>query len=308
MVLKSYRRYTLLLIIIIGILLWYIGHQVSTYEFFESNSKITFHNWWGSVEPFEQSYFETLFAKYMDTYDEIQIYSVFGFTGIKEPTSGSILKVQYSGESDYNTPELFDINIIPSKYTTIPLPLMFLYIWKLNIPVSRLLKPRKLEKQASKFCLFSVSNGNANERVDFFNQLSNYKQVDSCGKYLNNLGHTCPGGHSSPEYYEFISNYKFMICFENTSKINYLTEKLLNAYIGGTIPIYWGCPNVDNYVNTNCMLYLPPNYSQNDVKQLIDTILRLDTDDQAYKEKYEQPFLVDRPELDMTYLQQKIYR
>ena len=44
------------------------------------------------------------------------------------------------------------------------------------------------------------------------------------------------------------------------------------------------------------------------LKQLIDTILRLDTDDQAYKEKYEQPFLVDRPELDMTYLQQKIYR
>jgi hypothetical protein len=132
--------------------------------------------------------------------------------------------------------------------------------------------------------------------------------VDSCGKYLNNIGHTCPGGHSSPEYYEFISNYKFMICFENTSKINYLTEKLLNAYIGGTIPIYWGCPNIGDYVNTNCMLYLPLNYSQNDVKQLIDTILRLDADDQAYKEKYEQPFLVDRPELDMTYLQQKIYR
>ena len=39
-----------------------------------------------------------------------------------------------------------------------------------------------------------------------------------------------------------------MICFENTSKPNYFTEKLVNAYYSGSIPIYWGDPNISKYI------------------------------------------------------------
>ena len=84
-----------------------------------------------------------------------------------------------------------------------------------------------------------------------------------------------------------------MICFENTSMTNYITEKLLNAYTCGTIPIYWGCPNLGDYVNLDSILYLKADYTKADVKELISKIEKLDNDDELYKAKYESVFFKD---------------
>jgi hypothetical protein len=138
--------------------------------------------------------------------------------------------------------------------------------------------------------LFSVTNGAAQDRIKFFTELSNYKKVDSCGKFMNNLGYNCPGSFESKEYHDFISQYKFMICFENSSVKNYLTEKLINAYKCGTIPIYWGCTNLEEYINTDAILYLKPGYSDDDMRALIKEIEALDKDDTLYKKKYESIF------------------
>jgi hypothetical protein len=117
--------------------------------------------------------------------------------------------------------------------------------------------------------------------------------VDSCGKVMNNLGHNCPGNHFSTEFHKFISKYKFMICFENESKKDYLTEKLYNAYQCGTIPIYWGCPNVSDYINMSAILYLKHDYTEDDVNSLIEEIALLDSDEALYKQKYESVFFKD---------------
>jgi hypothetical protein len=71
---------------------------------------------------------------------------------------------------------------------------------------------------------------------------------------------------------------------------NYITEKILNSYASGTIPIYWGCPNISDYINMDSILYLKPNYSQLDIDHLISEIILLDNNDELYKEKYERPF------------------
>ena len=36
---------------------------------------------------------------------------------------------------------------------------------------------------------------------------------------------------------------------ENSKTDNYFTEKLIDCLAVGTIPIYWGCPNLDSYFN-----------------------------------------------------------
>jgi len=155
-----------------------------------------------------------------------------------------------------------------------------------------LLTKRTLNKEKEKFCLFAVSNPNCSQRNDFFSALSKYKPVDSCGSVMNNVG-ACPPGFTAPEYYHFISNYKFMICFENTSQPNYFTEKLTNAYYGGTIPIYWGCKNISDYVNMDAILYLKSDFTENDFNQLIKQIEYLDNHPDAYREKYETTFFKD---------------
>ena len=47
---------------------------------------------------------------------------------------------------------------------------------------------------------------------------------------------------------------KFSIIIESTKEENYFTEKLCDALLTKTIPIYWGCPNIDDFFNTDGMI------------------------------------------------------
>lgn len=45
--------------------------------------------------------------------------------------------------------------------------------------------------------------------------------------------------------------YKYSLCIENCSRKNYFTEKLTDAILCWTIPIYYGCPNISEYFPEN---------------------------------------------------------
>ncbi|MBF0227515.1 MAG: hypothetical protein HQK76_18875 [Desulfobacterales bacterium] len=49
--------------------------------------------------------------------------------------------------------------------------------------------------------------------------------------------------------YKTLQEYMFSIVIENDISENYFTEKLLNCFAVGTIPIYIGCPNIENFFN-----------------------------------------------------------
>ena len=281
------KKFVLVLVIIsIILLLLFLYRKNITIENY--SNKVTLYNWWG-----DDKTSETLFANLFDNtkYDTINMYSIFGDEPnlTKEP---NVLNVQFSGESYYNDTSKFDINLIPAEKTSDNI-IVFLYaifhILHTNMDINKLLVKRKLTTMPTKFCLFSVSNGGCKERNDMFNELSKYKKVDSCGKFMNNSDN-CPEDHYSKKYFDFISNYKFMICFENKTQPNYFTEKLINAYYNNTIPIYWGCSNIEDYVDMKSILYLPPKYTEADMNQLIEKIAYLDNNDQAYREMFESTF------------------
>lgn len=46
-------------------------------------------------------------------------------------------------------------------------------------------------------------------------------------------------------------NTMFHIAIENSNYNNYFTEKLLDCFVTRTIPIYVGCPNINDFFNTN---------------------------------------------------------
>ena len=45
-----------------------------------------------------------------------------------------------------------------------------------------------------------------------------------------------------------IANYKFSICFENISYPGYVTEKIIDCFVAGVIPIYLGAPDIFDFV------------------------------------------------------------
>jgi hypothetical protein len=49
--------------------------------------------------------------------------------------------------------------------------------------------------------------------------------------------------------------YDFAICYENAQDIpGYITEKIFDCFIAGTIPVYWGAPNVECYIPDACFV------------------------------------------------------
>jgi len=43
----------------------------------------------------------------------------------------------------------------------------------------------------------------------------------------------------------------FHIAIENIKRDNFYTEKILDAFLTKTIPIYYGCPNIGEFFNSD---------------------------------------------------------
>ena len=294
------------ILIILIIIFFFLFIIKSNFE----NRKITFYDFSGVFDKELDDSLTAMFEKLFSyTNKKIEVYAVFGDT--LNPKNDNTIRVQVSHESRFRDLSLFDINFVPSIDTTAVFTFGSYYFnshpqYDKNV----FLNKRTFNGNKNDFCLFAVSNGGCEARNTFFHKLSEYKKVDSCGKHLNNMG-PCPGSSfNAPEFTDFIKKYKFMICFENKSQIHYLTEKLLNAYYYNTIPIYWGCPNIEEYgINMDAILYLKPEFTDDDVNNLIERIKYLDNNEEAYKRMYEQTFFVDGkiPEtFDLDKIREKI--
>lgn len=52
-----------------------------------------------------------------------------------------------------------------------------------------------------------------------------------------------------------IKNYKFSLCYENCQGAKgYITEKIFDCFAAGTVPIYWGAPNICDYIPKECFI------------------------------------------------------
>ena len=54
---------------------------------------------------------------------------------------------------------------------------------------------------------------------------------------------------------ETLSNYKYCICYENMCNTHgYITEKIFDCFFSGTIPIYWGADDIEDYIPASCYI------------------------------------------------------
>lgn len=52
-----------------------------------------------------------------------------------------------------------------------------------------------------------------------------------------------------------LQNYKFSICFENAKGYpGLITEKIFDCFAAGTVPIYYGAPNIQEYIPKACFI------------------------------------------------------
>ena len=69
---------------------------------------------------------------------------------------------------------------------------------------------------------------------------------------------------------EALIDYRYSITIENTKQENYITEKLIDSLVVGTIPVYWGCPNLSKFFNMDGIITF------NNIDELKNLIPKLD--------------------------------
>lgn len=135
-------------------------------------------------------------------------------------------------------------------------------------------------KAKTGFCNFVYSNYNAfKERKEFFDLLSQYKRVDSGGRYMNNIG------HSVDNKLEFQSHYKFSIAFDNQYHC-FVQEKISDAFGARTIPIYFGNPDVVKQYNPKAFINC---HDFNNFSDVVEYVKKVDTDDELYMSMMREP-------------------
>lgn len=241
--------------------------------------KIKFVDFWNGFEQQSNDFLEALKKNYeVDISDnpDYLFYSGFGFDHLKY----NCIRIFFTGECitpNFNECDYaiaFDRISFGDRYLRLPLYNIFQYKKEYDSLLSRPSFAKENLEKKSGFCSFVVSNCFADDvRAIFFDKLSQYKKVSSGGRFRNNIG----GAVADKNVFQ--GDHKFAIAFENTSYDGYCTEKLMEAFAAGCVPIYYGDTNVAKDFNPKSFINAHDYAS---IDEVVERVKQIDQDDELY--------------------------
>lgn len=97
---------------------------------------------------------------------------------------------------------------------------------------------------------------------------------------------------------ESLTEYRFQVVLENSSHNHYFSEKLTDCFISGTYPIYYGCPNLNEYFPKNSYQRIDINDFQGSITSINKVI------NQQFDQKYRDALLTAR---NQTLFEQNLF-
>jgi hypothetical protein len=245
--------------------------------------KIDFSDWWGGFDKTDNYFYNLLKEEFdveISNNPDFLFFSLFG----QNHQRYTCKKIFYTGENiapplDYCD---YSFSFEPTMDRNYRLPHYLLYDGYYELALEKKIDESMAKR---KFCNFIVSNGDCQDRNNFFTKLSKYKKVDSGGRFANNIG------YAVADKRKFQSEYKFSIAFENNAYRSghewYITEKSFESMCSNSIPIYKGGSKISEDFNTESFVNFHNFSSENDV---IEYIIELDRDDNKYMNVLRQPW------------------
>jgi hypothetical protein len=261
--------------------------------------KIAFSDFWPEFS-YDDNYFIDTLSRYYDIEivkeigeAEYLFFSAFGNEHLKY----DCVKFFYTGENlvpDFNLCDYaigYEHMQYGDRYIRMPI-----YVTGYRWDFERMLEIRGKIDGREKFCSFVASNGKMADptRKAIFEKLSEYKKVDSGGRYLNNIGQ--PDGVKDKRAFQ--EQYKFSMAVENSSHKGYCTEKIVQAFAAGTIPIYWGDTDVGIYFNEKAFINCHRYESLDD---MLKAVKEIDNDDEKYQTMLKEPVITDENQMLEAY-------
>eukprot|EP00592_Proboscia_alata_P001354 CAMPEP_0194375390 /NCGR_PEP_ID=MMETSP0174-20130528/23894_1 /TAXON_ID=216777 /ORGANISM="Proboscia alata, Strain PI-D3" /LENGTH=409 /DNA_ID=CAMNT_0039155549 /DNA_START=20 /DNA_END=1249 /DNA_ORIENTATION=- len=148
------------------------------------------------------------------------------------------------------------------------------------------------------FLLYAVSNCQAYFREEAFDKLADLGLVHQGGecwgmkkdrsKVVENIEYDKSTGANNNEI--LFKRFRFALVMENSDRPGYISEKILNAFLGGSIPIWFGTTNIFQIFNREAFIF----YDIHNPQPALDQIKYLESNRTAYTEMLtKQPILAD---------------
>jgi hypothetical protein len=168
--------------------------------------------------------------------------------------------------------------------------------------------PRNINITKDRFLIYAVSHC-VGYREQAFSALSNLgKQVEYGGKCS---ARSIPGRNASNidkapdsiikanwgDNHIVFQPYRFALVMENKPAKGYITEKILNAFLAGCIPIYYGTTEIFDVFNKKAFVW----YDVEHPKAALDRIAYLEENRTAYDEVIKEPILANGEETIRRY-------
>ncbi|XP_063309350.1 alpha-(1,3)-fucosyltransferase 10 [Pelobates fuscus] len=127
------------------------------------------------------------------------------------------------------------------------------------------------------------------DRDSYVGELMKFIAVDSYGDCLHNRDLpdqvNNPSSMDDAQFYRILAQYKFILAFENAVCDDYITEKLWRPLKLGVVPVYYGAPNVMDWLPSNKSAIVANRFFS--PRELAEHIKQMDTNDTLYMEYLE---------------------
>jgi hypothetical protein len=224
---------------------------------------VSFHNFMADTDHTSSHFAKALSQSFDVTISragrDLQMSSVFGRNPLPAVGASRPLRVWWTSEAREPHSQIFDLyfgfrpsTLLGARWHRYPLWIAYTNWWDAASPmhVSRLLNP-PTPRPRPRFCNFIYSNPVA-IRTEFFLRLNAKRRVDSVGLVLNNVGEPVVRRAGKMKA---LGESLFTIAFENQISPGYVTEKLLDPLIAGSIPIYWGAEEARSDFNPEAFIF-----------------------------------------------------
>lgn len=269
---------------------------------------IRYYNWW-KIEDIESIWFTRFIRKHFPQNKEIiNFFSVFGnqiyvrnkfkgkkifFSGENLDRRNSILKKWYRNIEDYCLDSVdlslgFPLNPLnPPNYMRFPLWILYLFPPESTFKdISNIIDSINASRYKKKYeCALIASHDIGGTRNMIYKECKKIFDVHCAGRWKQNSDELWIRYKNNKILY--LRNFKFNICPENSNTEYYVTEKLFEAFLADSIPIYYGA-NGDpepNIINKNAVVIWDDSDKINTVKLLLD----LKNNPKLYREFINQP-------------------
>ncbi len=124
----------------------------------------------------------------------------------------------------------------------------------------------------SKKLSFVVSNLRGSQMYDFRTSLAEKMLETDVDFDMFGYGwNICDSRYKGPMASKSIGlvDYEYSIAIENSIEKNYSTEKISDCFVCDTIPIYYGCPNIDDIYDTRSFVSLDISNPIEHIRQII---------------------------------------